>query len=56
MTKIEMAAAIEALQRSVVRLQADVERLKNPWTRDNMWGQGCSYWTLVDPSKAEILK
>ena len=33
MTKIEMAAAIEALQRCVVRLQADVERLKNPWAQ-----------------------
>lgn len=35
MTKPEMAAAIEALQRVVVRLEADVERLKNPWA------QGC---------------
>ena len=33
MTKADMAAAIEALQRSVVRLQADVERLKNPWAQ-----------------------
>jgi len=55
MTKIETAAAIEALQRSVVRLQADVERLKTPsWAQS--FGYGSQHWTLVDPSKAEILK